>query len=247
MSTLEPPRRVNLFLPCLADQLHPEVGIACVTLLERLGIEVAFPADQTCCGQPAFNDGFHAEALPLAERMLDVFGPDTPVVVPSGSCAAMLRKFYGHLLPAGGAARAKWQRLAPAVFELSEFLVHRLGVTDVGASWTGRAVYHDGCHQRRELGITSEPRDLLRNVRGLDLVEIDDAAECCGFGGLFAVKFAALSEAILASKLAAIARSGADTLVSGDTGCLLQIGGGLARAGAGVRVVHLAEVLASTA
>jgi L-lactate dehydrogenase complex protein LldE len=239
--------RVNLFITCLADQFFPQVGIACVQLLERLGVQVDFPARQTCCGQPAFNAGALQEARPLAERVLRVFPPDVPVVVPSGSCTSMIRRFYRDLIAAGTPERAQLERLVANVFELSEFLVRRLGVTDVGARFAGRVAYHDGCHQLRELGIADEPRLLLRAVRDLELVELGDDHACCGFGGLFSIKFPHISDAILQAKLAAVERARVDAVLSGDSGCLMQIGGGLSYQGRPVATYHLAEVLARTA
>lgn len=240
------PTKVNLFVTCLADQIFPQIGIATVTLLERLGIAVDFPAAQTCCGQPAFNAGFHAEARPLAARFVHLFPPDVPVVVPSGSCASMVRRFFPDLLPHGTPERAQLDRLLPRVFELSEFLVDVLGVTDVGARWPGRVAYHDGCHALRELGIHDQPRRLLRAVRGLELIELDDRHACCGFGGLFSVKLPHVSAAILDAKLAAVRRSGAGAVVSADAGCLMQIRGGLSRQRIAVAPHHLAEILART-
>lgn len=242
-----PPSKINLFVTCLVDQFFPQVGIACVTVLERLGIEVGFPRDQTCCGQPAFNAGFTAEARPLVERLVRLFPPDVPVVIPSGSCTSMIRRGALDLLPPGSRARTHLEQLIPNVYEFSEFLVNVLGVTDVGARWPGRVTYHDGCHALRELGIHAAPRQLLGAVRDLELVELNDQQTCCGFGGLFAVKFPHISAAILGSKLAALQRTGAAAVVSADIGCLMQIGGGATRHGLRIKTVHLAEVLARTA
>lgn len=236
--------QVQLLVTCLADQLTPQVGEATVRILEHLGHDVRFPEAQTCCGQPAFNDGFPADAAALAARTIEIFGDPAPVVVPSGSCATMLRHFYAGLFPPGPwAERAR--ALAARTFELSEFLVRVLGVTDVGARWQGRATYHDACHLLRELGIRDEPRRLLRQVAGLELVEMANADHCCGFGGAFAVKFPEVSGAILAPKLDRIVATGADAVVANDTGCLIQIAGGLRRRGVAIRALHLAEVLDS--
>ncbi len=233
---------VQLFVSCLADQLAPQVGEATVRILERLGHRVRFPAAQTCCGQPAFNDGFPAEAAALAARTVEIFADPAPVVVPSGSCATMLRHFYPSLVtgPLADSARA----LAARTFELSAFLVHVLGVTDVGAHWAGRVTYHDSCHLLRELGIRDEPRRLLAAVAGLELVEMAHPDHCCGFGGAFAVKFPEVSGAMLAPKLDGIVAARADAVVANDTGCLLQLAGGLARRGSATRALHLAEILA---
>jgi L-lactate dehydrogenase complex protein LldE len=213
-----------------------------VRVLEALGHAVVFPEAQTCCGQPAFNDGFPTDATALAARTVDVLAAPMPVVVPSGSCATMVRRFYPELLRDGPRGTAA-QELAARTFEFSEFLVRVLGVIDVGARWDGRVTYHDSCHLLRELGIRDEPRRLLAAVRGLELVEMAYPEHCCGFGGAFAVKFPEISGAILAPKLAAIAATGASAVVANDTGCLLQMSGGLRRSGSTVRALHLAEIL----
>ncbi|HEY2386921.1 MAG TPA: (Fe-S)-binding protein [Candidatus Binatia bacterium] len=235
---------VQLFVTCLTDQLAPQIGEATVRILERLGHRVRFPEAQTCCGQPAFNDGFPDEAAALAARTVEIFADPAPIVVPSGSCATMLRHFYPGLLAAGAHAE-RARHFAARTFELSAFLVHVLGVTDVGAHWRGTATYHDSCHLLRELGIRDEPRRLLADVDGLTLVEMPYAEHCCGFGGAFAVKFPEVSGAILDAKLDGIMATGAAAVVANDAGCLLQMAGGLARRGAAVRTLHLAEVLAS--
>lgn len=227
--------RVGLFIPCFIDQMFPQVGIATVTVLRRVSVEVDFPEAQTCCGQPAFNTGYWSEARELAERFAAVFRGYDAVVAPSGSCVAMVRNFYPHL----GVT-------PPPVYELAEFLVRRLGVTDVGARFPARVTYHDGCHALRELRLKDEPRQLLRNVRGLELVEMDAAETCCGFGGTFAVKFPQISEAMDEVKCASIARTGANYVVSSDSSCLMQIQTHLQQHHPHVRTISLAEVLAST-
>lgn len=222
--------RVALFVTCLVDTLFPQVGRATVTLLERLGLEVVFPAEQTCCGQLHRNSG-HAEiAAALEERLTRVFADYETVVAPSGSCVAHVRAHGGEV--------------GTRVLELSEFLVGRLGVADVGARFDGRVTYHPTCHSLRLLRIGDAPLRLLRAVDGLELVELPDATECCGFGGTFAVKNAAVSSAMLDDKLAAVAATGADAVCACDASCLMHIGGGLERSGSRVRAVHLAEVLA---
>jgi L-lactate dehydrogenase complex protein LldE len=222
--------RVALLVTCLVDTLFPQVGRATVTVLERLGHEVVFPRDQTCCGQLHRNSGHADEAAVLEARLADVFADAEAVVVPSGSCAA-------HVRAHGGA-------LAPLVFELSELLVTRLGVEDVGARFDGRVTYHPTCHSLRLLRLDDEPLRLLRAVEGLELVELPDATECCGFGGTFAVKNADVSSAMLRDKLAAVTATGADAVCACDASCLMHISGGLERGGSAVRAVHLAEVLA---
>jgi L-lactate dehydrogenase complex protein LldE len=234
--------RVQLMITCLADQLAPRIGEATVRLLEQLGHDVVFPEAQTCCGQPPFNDGFRADAAALAARTVEVFAAPFPVVVPSGSCATMVRRFYPELL-AGGPSAAGAHELAARTYELSEFLVRVLGVEDVGARFDGRVTYHDSCHLLRELGVRDEPRRLLARVRGLELVESPQADQCCGFGGAFAVKFAEISAAIMDAKLAAIEATGAEAVVAADWGCLMHVAGGLRRRGSKIRALHIAEIL----
>ncbi|GIW41036.1 MAG: hypothetical protein KatS3mg076_1613 [Candidatus Binatia bacterium] len=238
--------KANLFVTCLVDQFFPRVGEAVVRVLERVGVEVGFPRDQTCCGQPAFNAGYRREARAVAERLLETFPADEAVVVPSGSCATMLRRFYGELFPDRPDLRARWEELRKRIFEFSEFLVDHLGVVDVGARFPGRVAYHDSCHLLRELGIAEPPRKLLGAVEGLELVELDPEKTCCGFGGLFSVKEAPVSDAILRGKLEQVRRSRADFVVANDMGCLVHLGGGLSRHGSAVKVLHLAEILASS-
>src|SRR6478735_7432967 len=221
--------RIALFVTCLGDTLHPETGRATVELLERLGHEVVFPAEQTCCGQLHANSGYRNEGLELVERFERIFGDYDAVVSPSSSCV-------GHV-------REHAPAIAPHVFELSELLVHRLGVEDVGASFPYRVAYHPTCHSLRVTRVGDAPLRLLRNVRGLELVQLERADECCGFGGTFAVKNAETSAAILADKCDAIEDSGAEVCTAVDGSCLLQIGGGLARRPAAVRALHLAEIL----
>ncbi len=234
--------KLQLLITCLADQLAPQVGEAVVRVLERLGHEVLFPEAQTCCGQPAFNDGFRDDAAALAIRTLEIFASPLPVVVPSGSCGTMVRRFYPELLAGSPHADAA-RELAARTFEFSEFLVRVLGVVDVGARWQGVATYHDSCHLLRELGVRDEPRQLLGAVQGLSLVEMQYPEHCCGFGGAFAVKFPEVSAAIMDAKLTALEATGADAVVACDTGCLMQLAGGLARRGSRIRTLHLAEIL----
>jgi L-lactate dehydrogenase complex protein LldE len=233
------PVRVALFIPCFVDQFCPQVGIAMAQVLRRLGLAVEFPAAQTCCGQPAFNTGYWEEARTLARRYCAVFGGYDAIVAPSGSCTAMVRNFYPELLGETPPAAAR-------TFEFGEFLVRQLGVTDVGARFAARVTYHDGCHALRELRLKNEPRQLLRAVRDLELIEMDEAETCCGFGGTFAVKFPAISTAMAEAKAEAVGRSGAEYVVSADPSCLLQIGGFLRRTATPVQTLSLAEVLAST-
>lgn len=236
--------RVSLFIPCFVDQLTPRVGLATAQVLRGLGHVVEFREAQTCCGQPSFNAGHWPVAREAALRALDVFKGAEAVVGPSASCVAMMRKFYPEVL-AGHPRLEEARELGRRTFELGEFLVRRLGVSDVGARLEARVTYHDGCHGLRELGLRDEPRQLLRAVRGLTLVESEEAETCCGFGGLFSVKFPMISSAMAQVKCDALARSGAELIVSSDPSCLLQIGGYLTREGRAIRTLHLAEVLAS--
>jgi L-lactate dehydrogenase complex protein LldE len=242
--------RIALFVTCLGDTLAPRAGIATATVLERLGHEVAFPAGQTCCGQMHANSGYRDEALRIARGFVRTFAAERcdAVVAPSGSCVAMVREQLPQLAEDAGEAQlaADARRLAGRVFELSELLVHELGVEDVGATFPHRVAYHPACHSLRVLRIGDAPLRLLRAVRGLELVELPEASACCGFGGLFSTKLHEVSGAMLADKLAALRASGAEVCTAVDGSCLMHIGGGLSRAGGGARALHLAEILAST-
>lgn len=227
------------------DQYFPQAGLAVARILKRLGHHVEYPAEQTCCGQPAFNAGLRAEAAALAKRFVRIFDRFDAVVAPSGSCVAMVRNFYPELLGDGrGPARVP---LAGRTFEFSEFLVDRLNVTDLGAAFNERVTYHDSCHLLRELRVQEQPRRLLRAVKGLELVELNDGPACCGFGGVFSVKFPEVSTVMAEDKVAAIERTGARYVVAGDGGCLMHIGGMLTRRGSKVRPLHLAELLGGVA
>jgi len=239
------PKRVSLFVTCIVDQLFPKIGLAMTDVLERLGFAVDFPEAQTCCGQPAFNSGYHAEACSAARHFLNVFDQSEAIVVPSGSCTAMIAHHFSELFANEPESRDCAGRLAKRVWEFSSFLTEVAGVDDVGASLEDVITFHDGCHALRELGIHSGPRRLLARVRGLELREMEPAEECCGFGGTFSVKFAELSGAVARAKIDAIVRTGANTVVSLDPSCLMQIQGAISRAGLKLRTMHLAEVLAS--
>jgi L-lactate dehydrogenase complex protein LldE len=228
--------RVALFITCFNDTLFPDTGKATVALLERLGCEVEFPLEQTCCGQMHGNAGYEDDARPLAERFGRVFAGAEAVVSPSASCVGFVRDHYPRMgVPFSG----------PPVYELSEFLVDVLGVEDVGASFPHRVTLHPTCHSIRALGIGDRPERLLRAVRGIDLIELDGARECCGFGGTFAVKNADTSMAMLGDKLRGVLDTRAEVCTAVDTSCLMHIGGALARQRSGVRVMHLAEILAA--
>jgi L-lactate dehydrogenase complex protein LldE len=236
-------RRVALFVTCLADQLWPAVGHATVAVLEKAGCTVEFDARQTCCAQPAFNSGYQEEARRVARHFLEVFESADAIVAPSGSCTAMVHRF-GELFRDEPAWHARAERVAARTHELASFLVRELGLTDLGARFPARLAWHDACHGLRELGLKSEPRQLLARVRELELVEFAAAESCCGFGGTFSVKFPELSTAMLDHKLASLAREKVTHLSSLDGSCLMQLGGRLARQGSPVKTVHLAEVLA---
>ena len=237
--------RVSLFVTCLTDTLVPETGVAVVRVLERLGHEVDFPREQTCCGQMHLNTGYRREGRALARRFVSVFADADVVVAPSASCVGTVRDLYPALADGDAAFERDVEALVPRVFELSELLVRRLGVEDVGASFPHRVTYHPTCHSLRALRVGDAPYRLLSAVRGLDLVELPDAAECCGFGGTFAVKNPDTSAAILDDKVANVLATGADVCAAADNSCLLQIGGALSRSGAAVRTAHLAEILAA--
>jgi L-lactate dehydrogenase complex protein LldE len=232
-----------LMVTCLGDIFYPEVGERIVRLLRSLGVTVEFPAGQTCCGLPLFNSGYHAEAAAVARRTVEVFArTDSPVVVPSGSCAWMVKHEYPGLMTTVE-DRTAAERLAGRTHELSQYLVKGLGRRRFRSAVHGRLTYHDSCHLLRGLHESESPRTLLRELTGTDFVELAGADECCGFGGSFAVRLPEVSTAILDKKLANVEASGADCLVACDAGCLMQMRGGLARRGSRVRALHLAEVL----
>ncbi|MEN3612769.1 (Fe-S)-binding protein [Plantactinospora sp. ZYX-F-223] len=241
--------RIALFVTCVNDLVYPATGRAVVRVLERLGHTVEFPVEQSCCGQMHANSGYRAEALPLVRGFVDTFGRYDAVVAPSGSCVAMVRESYPRLAGPDPGLAAAVADLAPRVYELSELLVDVLGVTDVGAAFPHRVTYHPTCHGLRMLRLGDRPLRLLRAVRGLDLVALAGAEECCGFGGTFAVKNADVSAAMLADKCAAVCDTGAAYVAAADNSCLAHIGGGLSRRDGtgpgGPRAIHYAEILAS--
>ena len=245
--------RIALFVTCLGDVLFPDVGKATVTVLERLGHEVVFPPEQTCCGQMHTNTGYQGDALGLIGHHVDVFesaiaaGVEA-IVAPSGSCVGSVRHQHAMVARRAGdeALATRAQAVADRTYELSELLVDVLGATDVGASFPHRVTYHPTCHSLRMLGVGEKPLALLRSVRGIDLVELPAADQCCGFGGTFSVKNADTSTAMLADKMGAVLGTQAEVLTAGDSSCLMHIGGGLGRLRAGVRTLHLAEILAAT-
>ena len=244
--------RIALFVTCLGDVLFPDVGRATVAVLERLGHEVVFPAAQTCCGQMHTNTGYQGDAVGLVRHHVDVFEQALAdgceaVVAPSGSCAGSVRHQHAMLARRAGDERLaeRAEAVAAKTYELSELLVDVLGVTDVGASYPHRVTYHPTCHSLRMLRVGEKPLQLLRQVRGIDLVELPAADSCCGFGGTFSVKNADTSTAMLADKMSSVLATRAEVVTAGDASCLMHIGGGLSRLKTGVRPVHLAEILAS--
>ncbi|MFG1345125.1 (Fe-S)-binding protein [Xanthobacter autotrophicus DSM 431] len=241
-AALSPPR-VGLFCTCLVDTIRPSVGFAAAKLLEDAGCEVDVPL-QTCCGQPAFNSGDRATTRALAEQVIRAFENFDYVVAPSGSCAGMIRTHYPELFAGEPDWAARVDRFCAKVFELVSFLVDVRGVTRVDAAYDGAVTYHDSCSGLRELGVKAQPRQLLASVEGLALVEMQDADTCCGFGGTFCVKYPDVSNAIVEKKAGNIAASGADTLLAGDLGCLMNMAGKLQREGRDIAVRHVAEVLA---
>ncbi len=238
-----PPVRASLFVTCLVDQLFPEVGEAVVGVLRRQGVRVDFPPGQTCCGQPLFNSGFRKDAAELGRRVLDEFEDCDYVVVPSGSCASMMKVFYPDLFRDDPVYGPKAKKFSGKVYEFSQFLVNVLGITEVGASHDGKVAYHPSCHLLRELEAVDEPVSLLQGVEGLEHVPLEDAATCCGFGGTFSVKYPGISQAMLDDKVRNVVESGASTVTACDASCLMQIRGGLRRQGAKVEARHLAEIL----
>lgn len=239
-------KNVSLFVPCFVDQLQPQVGIDMARVLRRVGFAVDFPEAQTCCGQPAFNCGYWDDAKPLAERFVKIFGDSEAVVCPSGSCTTMVRNFYPQLL-AGTSLATELTHLTARVYELSEFLVKVANVKDVGAIFPHRVTYHDACHALRELRLKQEPRELLRHVRGLELVEMPYCEECCGFGGTFATGFPMISSAMGETKVGNVEAAGAEYVASTDPSCLIHLDGILRLRKSAARTIHIASILAQTA
>src|SRR5271165_160929 len=240
-----PSGRVSLFVTCIVDQVFPNVGLAMADVLERAGYKLDFPPGQTCCGQPAFNSGYRESSRVVARHFLDVFRASEYIVVPSGSCTAMISHHYDDIFENDPEMRNKARDVAARVYEFSQFLTEVAKVDDVGARYEATVTYHDSCHALRELKIKDGPRRLLAKVKGLTLIEMDAAQECCGFGGTFSVKFPEISGAMARTKMESIVKTGASTVVSIDSSCLMQLEGAIRRAGLPIRTMHLAEVLAS--
>jgi L-lactate dehydrogenase complex protein LldE len=238
-------KRVSLFVTCIVDQVFPQVGIAMTQVLERLGFAVDFPPAQTCCGQPAFNSGYPAEAGTVARHFLETFRDSEYVVVPSGSCTSMISHHYAEIFAKDAKMADLASSTAPRIWEFSRFLIEVAGVEDVGARFDGVVTYHDSCHALRELHIKDGPRKLLAKVKGLTLREMEAAEECCGFGGTFSVKFPEVSGGMARTKIDSILKTEAGTVVSIDSSCLMQLQGVIDRARLPIRTLHLAEILAA--
>jgi len=236
--------KASIMITCLGDMFFPEVGVAMVTLLRRLGATVDFPQGQTCCGMPLFNSGYHHDAAIVAARTVGLFAEAEYVVVPSGSCAWMVKTEYPGLLKDDPALKAAAEALAKKTYELSQFLVDVLGVTSVESSFRGKVTYHDSCHLLRGLGESRAPRVLLRGVKGCELVELPGSDECCGFGGSYSIKYPEISQEVLKNKMENIKATGVQTVAVDCPGCKLQIEGGLEAAGTGITVEHSATLLA---
>lgn len=240
--------KVSLFITCLIDIFFPHVGESIVKILKNIGAKVNFPKDQTCCGQPAFNSGFKEDARAVAKRFLSIFDEDDSkfIISPSGSCTSMVKVFYKELFKDDPQMLEIIYKVSSRTYELSDFLVNVLNTEDIGAVYKGKVTYHDSCHLLRELRIKDEPRKLIKSVKGVEFIEMNMPDVCCGFGGTFSVKFPDVSTSILDEKIENIVKSGADTVVSTDMGCLMQIGGALSRKKFPIKVMHIAELLTTS-
>jgi len=239
--------KVSLFITCLIDNLYPQVGESMVKVLNRAGVgNILFPESQTCCGQPALNSGYHKEAKEVAIKFLNDFKEGAYIVCPSGSCVSMVSVFYKQLFENDEQYLRLSEKISGNIYEFSDFLINVLGISNVGAKYSGKVAYHDSCHALRELGISNQPRELLRNVSGLKLIEMNMHDACCGFGGTFSVKLPNVSTAMLQEKVQCIIDSGADTVVSTDMGCLMNIEGYMSRKSIPIKVHHISEILSIT-
>jgi L-lactate dehydrogenase complex protein LldE len=234
--------KVTLFIPCFVDACFPKAGISVVQILERLGHTIDYPQELTCCGQPAFNSGYWDESRTVASKVVERLKSCEAIVIVSGSCGAMVKNFYPQLF-AGTPLEADAKAIASRTWEFTDFLVNQLGVTDLGATFPHRVTFHDGCHGLRELGVKSQPRALLGKVKGLTLVEMEEAESCCGFGGTFSAKFPMISCAMGENKNSSALETGAEYMVSNDSSCLMHLQGLLDRQGKPLRTIHIAEVL----
>ncbi len=237
-------QKVTLFIQCIIDGMFPEVGFAVVRIFEKLGIDVECPAEQTCCGQPAFNSGYRKEAKRAAEHFINVFDDAEAIVCPSGSCVNMVRNHYPELFRDDARLLERAKGIGTKTFEFTEYLVDVLGIEDLGASYEGRITYHDSCHLLRGLGVKEQPRKLIKKIRDAEFVEMYDSDRCCGFGGAFSVKYPEISAAILEDKIKNIISSNADVVTGCDMGCLMNIQGILSRKRLPVKTLHIAQLLA---
>jgi L-lactate dehydrogenase complex protein LldE len=238
-------KTVTLFIQCLVDTIYPEVAEAMVKVFDKLGVSLTCPPDQTCCGQPAFNSGYRRQARVAAKHFIEVFEDSEIIVCPSGSCVNMVRHHYADLFQGDLQWLRRAQDLAGRIYEFSEYLVDILGVEDVGARFDGRLTYHDSCHLLRGIGVAQQPRKLLYRVAGANFIEMRDSDYCCGFGGTFSIKYADISNSMVTDKVKNIINSGADVVVGCDMGCLMNIQGKLSRMGSPIKVMHIAQILAS--
>ena len=238
--------QAQIFMTCLGDQFHMRTLQNMVRVLERLGVELVFPPEQTCCGQPLYNNGFEDQTRGVALNFLRAFGKNgAPIVAPSGSCVSMVKHHYPELFAAGTAEHALAIDIAARTFEFTEFLVHQLKVTDTGAAYPHKVTYHAACHYMREMGLKTEAKMLLNAVRGLEFVPLNDEETCCGFGGAFIVTYPEVSRAMMDDKTRNIIASGADTVVTCEPGCLMNVAGGLRKAGSDIRAMHIIDILAA--
>ncbi|OQW99435.1 MAG: Fe-S oxidoreductase [Desulfobacteraceae bacterium A6] len=237
-------RKVTLFIQCIIDGIFPEVGVAVVRIFEKLGISVKCPAEQTCCGQPAFNSGYRKEAKRAAEHFINVFDDAEAIVCPSGSCVNMVRNHYPELFRDDAKQLEMAKGIGVRTFELTEYLVDVLGLEDLGSRYDGRITYHDSCHLMRGIGVKEQPRKLIRKIQGAEFIEMKDSDKCCGFGGAFSVKYPEISTAILEDKVKNIIDSNAEVVTGCDMGCLMNIQGILSRRGLPVKTLHIAQLLA---
>ena len=238
-------KKVTQFIQCLVDGIYPEVGEAMVAIFRKLGVNLTCPTQQTCCGQPAFNSGYLREARVAAKRFIEIFETAEAIVCPSGSCVTMVRHHYPQLFSDDATWLQRAQNVAAKTFELTEYLVDILGVDDLGAHFDGVITYHDSCHLLRNLRIKEQPRRLLRKITGTEFIEMNDSDRCCGFGGSFSFKYGDISAAMAEDKVNNIIDSGAGAVVGCDMGCLMNIQGMLSRKGSSIKVMHIAQLLAS--
>ena len=242
---MSPTTPVTLFIQCLVDSMYPDVGDAMVAIFDRLGIPLVYSADQTCCGQPAFNSGYRKEAVKAARRFLDIFESAEAIVCPSGSCVHMVKHHYPELFADDARLLERARQTGAKTFELTDYLVNRLGLFSLGNTFPHKVTYHDSCHLSRGLGIAEQPRTLLANTRGIEFIEMEESDTCCGFGGTFSVSYPEISTAMVDRKIEHILATGAEVVTGCDVSCLMNIEGRLSRRGENVKVLHIAEILAA--